>query len=93
MNKITQLFVEEVPNQKLYTINIIETLKRKVEVYAEDEDNAISKVEDAWNKCDVILDAEDFTGVKFKVSKVRELNEVEKIEEIEIDDEEEENVE
>ena len=56
-------------NEKYY-VTIIETLKKRVEVeHAESEDEALEKVREAYNKCDIILDENDFTDVKFKVKK------------------------
>lgn len=67
-----KLFTEESEKEKLFTINIIETLKKQVEVFAENEDDAIAKAEQAWKNCEVILDENDFTEVKFKLKKVTE---------------------
>lgn len=67
-------------NNNVYHITVIETLKKKVIVQAESEEDALAKVEDAYNKCDIILDENDFTDVKFKVKKVIE-GEEESIEE------------
>lgn len=72
------IFKEE--NNNTYYITVIETLKKKVIVQAENEEDALAKVEDAYNKCDIILDENDFTDVKFKVKKVIE-GEEESIEE------------
>lgn len=55
-----------------YYVTVIETLKKRVEVEAETEEDAVQKVEHAYDKCDIILDENDFTGVKFKVKKVIE---------------------
>lgn len=55
-----------------YYVTVIETLKKRVEVEATSEDEAVDKVEHAYDKCDIILDENDFTGVKFKVKKVVE---------------------
>ena len=55
-----------------YYVTVIETLKKRVEVEAETEEDAVQKVEHAYDKCDIILDENDFTGVKFKVKKVVE---------------------
>ena len=72
------IFKEE--NNNTYYITVIETLKKKVIVQAENEEDALAKVEDAYNKCDIILDENDFNDVKFKVKKVIE-GEEESIEE------------
>lgn len=61
-----------------YYITVIETLKKRVEVEAETEEDALARVEEAYNKCDIILDENDFTDVKFKVKKTIE-NEEENI--------------
>jgi hypothetical protein len=68
------LLKEDNNNQNTYFVTVIETLKKRVEVDAESEEDAISKVESAYKKCDIILDEKDFTGVKFKISKVVENN-------------------
>jgi len=64
-----------------YFVTVIETLKKRVEVDAETEEEAIEKVESAYKKCDIILDENDFTGVKFKVKKVIENEDIEDNEE------------
>ncbi len=71
------LFIQEDPNENTYYVTVIETLKKKVEVNAKSEEEAIAKVEEAYNKCDIILDENDFTGVKFKIKKVSEEEETE----------------
>ncbi len=53
-----------------YYVTVIETLKKRVEVQATSEEDALNKVEEAYNKCDIILDENDFTDVKFKIKKV-----------------------
>ena len=58
--------------ENIYYVTVIETLKKRVEVEAEDEQDAVAKVEAAYDKCDIILDENDFTGVKFKVKKTIE---------------------
>lgn len=66
------LFIKEDEKQDTYYVTVIETLKKKVEVNAENEEDALAKVEEAYNKCDIILDENDFTDVKFKIKKVIE---------------------
>lgn len=58
--------------ENIYYVTVIETLKKRVEVEAENEQDAVAKVEAAYDKCDIILDENDFTGVKFKVKKTIE---------------------
>lgn len=53
-----------------YYITVIETLKKRVEVEADTEEDALARVEEEYNKCNIILDENDFTDVKFKVKKV-----------------------
>ena len=55
------VFVKDEPNENTYFVTVIETLKKKVE--------------EAYNKCDIILDENDFTDVKFKIKKVVESEE------------------
>lgn len=69
------VFIKEEPNEKTYYVTVIETLKKKVEVNAESEEDALEKVEEAYNKCDIILDENDFTDVKFKIKKITETEE------------------
>lgn len=66
------LFVKEETSENTYFVTVVETLKKKVQVYAETEEDALAKVEEAYNKCDIILDENDFTDVKFKIKKVVE---------------------
>lgn len=66
------LFIKEDEKQDTYYVTVIETLKKKVEVNAVNEEDALAKVEEAYNKCDIILDENDFTDVKFKIKKVIE---------------------
>jgi len=67
--------------ENTYYVTIIETLKKRVEVEAASEEDAVAKVEAAYDKCDVILDENDFTGVKFKVKKVIESDDTDDTEE------------
>lgn len=48
-----------------FQINIVETLQRLVEVEAEDKDTALQLAKDKWNQGEIVLDADDFTGVDF----------------------------
>ena len=47
---------------KYYLVTIEETLSRTVKVKANNINEAIDKVEDAYDNCDIVLDAEDFCG-------------------------------
>lgn len=75
------LFTKDNSKENTYYITVIETLKKVAEVNAETEEEAMAKVEEAYNKCKIILDENDFTDVKFKLKKVikneEEDNEVE----------------
>ena len=51
-----------------YTVVITETLQRKIEVEAESEREAIGEVEERWNGNEIVLIADDFTGVEFSVA-------------------------
>ena len=54
---------------KNYKIHIIETLEKDVTIQAKDEKEALQLVDNNYRaaKDDYILDAENFTGVKFEV--------------------------
>lgn len=45
-----------------YYVSITETLSKVVSVDADSEQEAISRVEDAYNKYEIILDSEAFVG-------------------------------
>lgn len=62
------IFKEEDTN--IYYVTVIETLKKRIEVQATSEEEALTKVKEAYDKCDIILDENDFTDVKFKIKKV-----------------------
>jgi hypothetical protein len=45
-----------------YKIRITETLSRCVDVEALNEEDAINKVHDMYNDCEIVLGADDFVG-------------------------------
>ncbi|MCI8868929.1 MAG: hypothetical protein HFF39_00040 [Lawsonibacter sp.] len=49
-----------------FKVTITETLKRMVEVEADDMYEAELTVSDGWHNSEYILDAEDFVGVAFE---------------------------
>lgn len=59
----------KISKPKTYYITITEMLKKKVEVEANSEEEAMNKVKKAYEKMDITLDEYDFTAVKFKFSK------------------------
>ena len=50
---------------KTFYISVTETLKRTVEVRAEDKWEAIQKVTDAYHDEQIVLDSEDYVDVDF----------------------------
>lgn len=50
---------------KTYAITVREILERTVCVEAEDLQEATDKVEDAYNRSDIVLTVEDFCGKEF----------------------------
>lgn len=50
-----------------YIVEITETLQRQVEIEAENEIEALDKVDDMYKSCDIILDSEDFINCSFKI--------------------------
>ncbi len=59
------------PTTKEYEIQITETLKKRVSVYAESQEKALEKVEQAWKNEAVVLDESNFNGVDFGVINIR----------------------
>lgn len=57
---------------KKFLVRITETLEKTVEVDAENELDAVSKVQDLYNKAEVVLDDTDYVGVDIDLEK--ELN-------------------
>lgn len=51
-----------------YKVIVKETLKREVEVEAEDEADAIYQVEDMYRHEDIVLGAEDFAYTNIKLA-------------------------
>ena len=49
---------------KKYYVSVTETLNKVVSVDAESENEAVQKVQDAYNNSDIILDNDDFCGEK-----------------------------
>ena len=52
-----------------YLITVKETLKRTVTIEADSETEAEEIAQDKWMDADIVLDADDFTGVEFIVEK------------------------
>ena len=52
---------------KKFTVEITETLQRQIEVEAEDENEAISKVEDMYRNEEVVLDSGDYIDTDFNI--------------------------
>ena len=50
-----------------FEVLIMETLEDIVTVEAENENEALRQVEDAWKNGEYILDSKNFTGVEFKL--------------------------
>lgn len=54
-------------SRKRFRVTIAETLKRTVEVEAEDQHEAVQTVSDGWHNSRYILGSEDFVDVSFEV--------------------------
>ena len=52
---------------KKYYVSVTETLNKVVSVDAESEKEAVQKVQDAYDGCDIILDSDNFSGEKIEV--------------------------
>lgn len=53
-------------SKKRFRVTITETLKRTVEVEAEDRYEAVQNVSDGWHSSKHILGSEDFVDVSFE---------------------------
>ena len=47
---------------KRYYVSVTETLNKIVSVDAESEEEAVKKTQNAYDNCDIVLDADNFTG-------------------------------
>lgn len=47
---------------KRYYVSVTETLNNVVSVDADSENEAVQKVQDAYNNSEIILDSDDFCG-------------------------------
>lgn len=56
---------------KKFEVEIVETLKRKVVIYAEDIDHAEEIVKDGYYDEEYVLDDEDFCDVEFNATELR----------------------
>ena len=52
----------------VFTVDIVETLRRKITVGANSEIDAIQMVKQKYDNCDYVLDAGDFENVEFYVN-------------------------
>jgi hypothetical protein len=72
LTKITRIM-------KRYYVSVTETLNKVVSVDAESEKEAVQKVQDAYDGCDIILDSENFAGEQIELDDDQEYwKEVEK---------------
>lgn len=55
-----------------YTVQVKETLRRLVKVEAKTYEEAIEKVEDMYDREEIVLDASDFVDNRFEVIEVTE---------------------
>lgn len=47
---------------KQYKVKVTEVLQRVVTVEASNEEDAVNKVQDMYDDCEIVLDADDFVG-------------------------------
>lgn len=52
---------------KRYYVSVTETLNKVASVDAESEKEAVQKVQDAYDGCDIILDSENFAGEQIEL--------------------------
>ncbi len=51
-----------------FKIEVKETLSRIIEIEACSENEAFSKIQDLYNKEEIVLDADDYVGTEFLIS-------------------------
>ena len=51
----------------IYKIRITETLEKDFEVEAKTEDEALFRIEEEYDSCDIVLDADDFVEKTIRV--------------------------
>lgn len=52
---------------KRYYVSVTETLNKVVSVDAESVEEAVRKVQDAYNNSDIVLDSENFAGEEIEI--------------------------
>ena len=52
---------------KRYYVSVTETLNKVVSVDAESEKEAVQKVQDAYDGCDIVLDSENFSRERIEL--------------------------
>ncbi len=57
----------EIKAAKIFQIEIVETISNIVEVVAENEQEALLKVQEMYRNEEVILDSEDYIDTKFNI--------------------------
>ena len=62
---MSNLTNHELDHPRKFMVTITETLKRTVEVDADNQHNAEQMVSDGWHSSKYILGSEDFVGVEF----------------------------
>ncbi len=55
---------------KKYKVTVTETLKRVVEIEAENYEDAIDSIESEYHRGNIILYAEDYTGTEFSAEEL-----------------------
>lgn len=58
---------------KRYYVSVTETLNMVVSVDAESEEEAVRKVQDAYDNSDIILDSDNFAGEHIELDEDQEL--------------------
>lgn len=57
----------EVKPMQKYQVEINETLSRIIEVEAENENDAVSKIKDLYRKEEIVLDSNDYLDTKIEI--------------------------
>ena len=62
-----EIIKSEVKPMQKYQVEINETLSRIIEVEAENENDAVSKIKELYRKEEIVLDSNDYLNTKIEI--------------------------
>ena len=64
-----EIIKSEVKPMQKYQVEINETLSRIIDIEAENEKDAVSKIKDLYRKEEIVLDSNDYLDTKIEIYK------------------------